>query len=415
MPSWLTRAIERGKDLGEWFQHTRVGRMNGRYGAVRGAQLAGGIAYVGLFSVFAGLTIAVTVFMQMLGGRERLREAVFENVAEALPGILQTEDDPDGLVSPDSLVLDAGLSLTGAIATVALLLSAIGVMGSLAGSIRAVFGLAKPPRNAVLAKVTDLLGFLFLAVSVVVTAALGIVAGTAGTWMVETLELPNGWGQVLVRGLGLLSAFGVDMVVFAYLMRQLAGARPPRRDLWRGAAIGAVGTGVLRVAGTSLIGSADNPVLAAGATVVTLLLWVNLAARLMLYVAAWTANPPVRFEAPVSPEELHLREQPNYVTLSAPHTLAWDYDAYTGQVQPAEADREERELAARVEELEREQLERAVRAAGRSGGPLQRLFVRHRMRVAAHRVRQDAVHEGRRDAVERQFTDRRAGGAPDAD
>ncbi|WP_245866638.1 YihY/virulence factor BrkB family protein [Serinibacter salmoneus] len=398
-----------------WFQHTRLGRMNGRYGAVRGAQLAGGIAYAGLFSVFAGLTIAVTVFMQVLGGRKRLQDAVFNNIAEALPGILKTDDDPNGLVSPDSLVLDQGLSITGAVATAVLLLSAIGVMSSLSGSIRAVFGLAKPPRNAVLAKVTDLLGFVFLAVSVVATAALGIIAGTAGSWVVDTLALPSGWGQVLVRGLGLVSAFGVDMVVFAYLIRYLAGARPPRRDLWWGAAIGAFGTGVLRIAGTSLVGSADNAILAASAAIVTLLLWVNLAARLMLYIAAWTANPPVRFEDVVTPEELHLRERPNYVTLSAPHTLDWDHDAYTGKVQPHEAERRERELAARVEELEREQLERAVRAAGRSGGPLHRLYVRHRMRVAAHRVRQEAVQEGLRDAVERQFADRRPSDAPAAE
>lgn len=35
-----------------------------------------------------------------------------------------------------------------------------------------------------------------------------------------------------------------------------------------------------------------NPVLASFAVVVTLLVWVNLIARIVLLAAAWTANPP---------------------------------------------------------------------------------------------------------------------------
>lgn len=51
----------------DWWKQSRLARMLARYGAVNGATLAGGISYAALFSVVAGLTIMVTVFMRVLG------------------------------------------------------------------------------------------------------------------------------------------------------------------------------------------------------------------------------------------------------------------------------------------------------------------------------------------------------------
>ena len=75
----------------------------------------------------------------------------------------------------------------------------------------------------------------------------------------------------------------------------LAAVHPPRRDLVSGAVIAAVGMGVLRLLGTSVVaGSAGrNALLASFTVLITLLLWINLLARIMLLAAAWTADPPL--------------------------------------------------------------------------------------------------------------------------
>lgn len=343
MKAWITEKIAWGQNLWLRIQRTRLWRMNTRYGSVRAAQLAGGIAYAGLLSVFAALAIAFTVFMRLLSGRPELLDAVVGAIDEALPGVIKTDESSGGLIEPSQLVLQEGLSLTTVIAAVTLLLSALGVMGALASSLRAVFGIVAPPGNVVVSKLRDLAGFVLLGTAVLATAALGIGAGTAGAWVTEMLGLEASFGALLVRGLGILAAFAVDTLVFAALIRFVAGARPLPRDLWLGAGIGAVGTGALRLLGTSVVGGAsDNPVLASAVGLVTLLLWMNLAARIALYVAAFTANPPAP-PVGVAPSQLHAAERPNYVTLSAPHTLAWDHDARSGAVLPTEAERLERE------------------------------------------------------------------------
>ncbi|WP_454293960.1 YihY/virulence factor BrkB family protein [Salana multivorans] len=364
MKAWITEKIAWGQKLWLRIQQTRLWRMNTRYGSVRAAQLAGGIAYAGLLSVFAALAIAFTVFMRLLSGRPEILDAVVGAIDEALPGVMVTADNPNGLLEPSQLVVgDGGLSLTTVIAVVTLLLSALGVMGALASSLRAVFGIVAPPGNVVVSKLRDLGGFVLLGTAVLATAALGIGAGTAGAWVTQMLGLESSFGALLVRGLGILAAFAVDTLVFAALIRFVAGARPLPRDLWLGAGIGAVGTGALRLLGTSVVGGAsDNPVLASAVGLVTLLLWMNLAARIALYVAAFTANPPAP-PVGVAPSQLHAAERPNYVTLSAPHTLAWDHDARSGAVLPTEAERLEREAQQRAQEQHQRELEAALDAA----------------------------------------------------
>jgi len=388
--------ISRVQEIVARFQATRAGRMNARYGAARGAQLSGGIAYAALFSVFSALTIAFTVGLRLIGENDQLRQAVLDAVDDALPGIIKTSDDPNasGILSPDSLTMSTGVSVASVIAAVTLLLSALAVMGALSGAIRAMFGLVSPGGNPILVKLRDLLGFVVLGLSVFVTAALGIASGAAGSWVTSLLGLESSVGAFLVRALGLLCAFGVDLLVFVALIRVVGGARPPRRDLWTGAAIGAVGSGVIRLLGTSLVGGAGaNPLLGAAVAVVTLLLWINLVARLTLYVAAWTANPPSPTADQADPAALHVNQSPNYVTLSVPRTLDWDFDPRTGVVLPAEAGREERETLERERQERAAQLEAALSASQEEGSWLERRLANRRARRAARDVRRDAGPE----------------------
>ena len=59
--------IERVKELLAAGRRTRVGRALIRYGTARGALMAGGIAYTGMFSIFAVLVIGMNLLMAMLG------------------------------------------------------------------------------------------------------------------------------------------------------------------------------------------------------------------------------------------------------------------------------------------------------------------------------------------------------------
>lgn len=283
--------VARVKAVLAWWQRTRAARANARFGAAGGGVLTGGIAYSALFSVFAGLTIGFTVFMAVLGGNTALRQDVLDTLATSLPGLIDTGDG-NGLLKPKDLVVSAGLNVAGVIAVVVLLLSATAAMAALRTAVRAMFGANGPGGNAVHGKLRELAGFAGMALAVLVSTVLSIAVTTAASWLLALVGLSDAAG-VVVRILGIAVAFVVDAGIFALVVVVLAGLHPPTRDLLRGASIAAVGIGVVRVLGTSVVaGSAgSNALLASFAVLVTLLIWINLIARIVLLAAAWTANP----------------------------------------------------------------------------------------------------------------------------
>lgn len=305
-----------------------------RYGAARGAMLSGGIAYSALFSIFAALTIAWTVFMAVLGKNEALRQTVIDGINDAMPGILKTADNPSGLIAPESLVMDTALNPASIIAIVVLLFTALSVMNALKVSIRAMFGISKLPENFLILKIRDLVGFIGLGAGVVLSSLLTTAAGVLGSKILSAIGIEGTLAQIAVRVGSLFLAFLVDLIVIAILFRYLAGARPMKKDLLLGAGLGALGTSVVRFLGTSVIGSvADNPILAPFAALATLLLWVNFVARIVLIAAAFTANPEPPYKVEV-PETIHAEETPNFVTLSAPETTRWHHEPFTGVIVP---------------------------------------------------------------------------------
>lgn len=312
----------------------RLLRAFQRYGVAKGALLSGGIAYSAIFSIAAALTISLTVFMAVLGQNDELRETVFDGINEAMPGILKTDDDPSGLIAPESLIMDTAFNLATFIAMGVLLWTALSVMNALKVSIRAMFGISKLPENFILLKARDLLAFVGLALGVLLGSILTSAAGTLGSTILEFIGVEGTIAQWSIRIASLAIAFLVDFAVIALLFRYTAGARPPRKDLFLGAALGALGTSVVRFLGTSVLGSvADNPVLAPFAAIATLLLWVNFVTRIVLIAAAFTANPPAPMKITV-PESIRANSTPNFVTMSVPETTRWTHEPFTGVVVP---------------------------------------------------------------------------------
>lgn len=295
-PAGVKGLIARVKALLAWWQRTRPARANARFGSAGGGVLTGGIAYAALFSVFAGLTIGYTAFMAVLGGNEELRQTVLDTVDASLPGLVDTGGDSTGLIDPSSLEFSRGLGIASIIAFVVLLMSAISAMAALRTAVRAMFG--EDPAggdNAVIGKLRQLGAFVGMALAILLSAVLSIGTTTAADWLLGLVGLEDSTaGAITVRGLGILVALVVDAATFCLIVVLLSGLRPAWKDLRGGALIAGVGLGVVRVLGTSVVaGSASsNPILTSFAVIVTLLVWMNLIARIVLLAAAWTADPP---------------------------------------------------------------------------------------------------------------------------
>lgn len=321
----------------QWWARQRVARALKRYSTGMGGQLSGGIALTGLLSVAAALTIALTAMVGVFRRNPEFRDVVFTQIDNLLPGVIDTGDGQG--IDPNNLGSGVGWSITGVIAVLVLLNTATRVMKSLRTSLRSMFGLHNAAENFAISKLRDLGAFFGLAVSVLVTSLLSVGGRAAFDWIQETI---GHWGIIpdtrfVLQGMTIVIGLVVDASVLMLLFRGLAGARVPWPQLWRGALLGAVGTGALRYLGASVVANvSDNPLLASAGAVATLLLWLNIAARVTLMAAAWTADPPA---PPKLTKDMlqHQDQSPNYVSVSAPETLEWEYGAYTGLVQPLPA------------------------------------------------------------------------------
>lgn len=324
--------VAMAKHAHEWYQSTRLGRALARVATGQGNLLAGGIAYAALFSLFAALAIGWTIFMAVLGGNARLREQLIATVNDALPGILD-DGGGTGILNPEQLVLSTAFTPTSMIAFAVLVWSALAMMTALRTSIRRMFGVVRLPENFLIMKLRDVVGFVVLALATLVTSVASLATNSLGSLVFGWLGVDGAPAALGLRAGTFVLGAAVDAAVLIFLFRVFAGLKVPRRDLLLGAALGGFATAVVRALGTSVVGASDNPLLASATALVTILLWVNLVSRLVLMVAAFTANPPAPV-VPLTAEEVHFDQSPNYVTVSAPGTLAWEHHATTGAISP---------------------------------------------------------------------------------
>jgi membrane protein len=286
--------VDRVKALLAWWKTTRVARALTRYSQANGALLCGGIAYTAIFSVVAAVTIGYTVFMTVLGSNEKLRDSLIESINNALPGLLKTSESSSGIIDPDTLVLSTALNVVSIVSVVVLLFSAISCMGAIRSSVRVMFGLPSGGGTAVHTTLREFGGLVTVGLAVLVSAVVSIGISSASSWLLSLLGA-EGTSKILVPILGYIVSFAIDAGMFILVVILLAGIHPPRRDRLIGATVAAIGFGVIRFLGTSVVaGGADkNAFLASFAVVVTLLIWINVSARILLTAAAITANLPL--------------------------------------------------------------------------------------------------------------------------
>lgn len=288
----MRRMIEFGQAAWARWQATRAGRALARYDLANGSVLCGGMAYAALFSLFAALTIGYTLFVRVLGGSAELRDAVLTQVDTWIPGLVDTGHG--GVLSPSDLVLSSGLSWTSVVAAAVLLWSATNFMGALRTSVRAMFGVTENGGNPVTERLRQLLGFVLLGAGVLVTAAASVAVSVAVPWTLESLGLEGAAVSFGVRAGGAVVTLALDAAVVAAVVRFVGGMRVPLRDLLTGSLAVGVVAGVLRYLGTEIVTTAAsrNALLASFAVVVTVLVLVNLLARVLLLATAWMSDPP---------------------------------------------------------------------------------------------------------------------------
>lgn len=253
-----------------------------------GPIMAGGMSYQAIFAVFAAVWVGFSIAGIFLVNSPELTEQLYAIINQSVPGLIGT----GGVIDPNTLSFSSTFEWTGAIALIGLLLTALGWLSTTALAIRNIFGMRRQTLFFLLLKARELgLGLVFglalllsAVVSLASTTALNAIFSFAG------ISPDSPWYQAAARGVGIVLVLLIDTATLAALFRVLSRVRIPVRRLLAGALLGGVALGVMKVLGGALLGGATrNPLLAAFAVIIGLLIWFNLVSTVILLAASWIA------------------------------------------------------------------------------------------------------------------------------
>ena len=261
-----------------------------------GFLIAAGVSYQALFSFFAGIYVAFAGVGLWLGGSREAIERMIAVINTYVPGLI-TDDTDAGLLTTEQVVEIARgtasvLAVTGAIALVTAVWTAIGFVTYTRRAVRDIFGLPFDDRSYVLLKARDLVAAAAFGAALIV----GFVLTTVGTWSLRAVFGLLGWGtdSILFNGgiqaVSVAVSLGLNTAALASLFWFLTGTTRRWRTIWPGSLAGGIGLTVLQLAAGLLLSyTPSNPLLATFAIFVGLLLWYRALGMVVLIAAAWIA------------------------------------------------------------------------------------------------------------------------------
>lgn len=261
--------------------------MNEHYGKVLGNVLAGAVTYFGFLSFFPVLAIAFAVVGYVSARFPDARENLITAIEQLFPGIV-SDSGEKGTISLQQI--ENNSATAGIIGFLTLLYSGLGWVSGLRLAMETVFELPKRAKpNFVVGKAIDFGALIVIGVFLIASVS---VSGTLSSAAAKVLGLVNlddtALGAPLLWVLGVVLGLAASTVLF-YVIYQLLGRPPlPKKTLWQGALLGAIGFEILKFLVVNVIGALGGSAFAPLAIAVTLAVWINYFSRLVVYGAAWS-------------------------------------------------------------------------------------------------------------------------------
>ncbi|MDF2666087.1 MAG: putative rane protein [Microbacterium sp.] len=285
-----------------WALSLRLVRAFLVYSGARGPMLADSVTYRTLFSLFAAVLIGFSFAALWLSGNPAGLDALVRSVNGVVPNLV----GENGLIDVRDIQAPEGLTIAGIIGTLGLVGAAIGAIGSLRSALRQIAGVTTDDTFIVWVLLRNLALALGIGVALVAAAAVTFLA-TAGLTLVRDLlgVSVDSWITGFLTWLvSTAIVLVLDAAAIAAAFALLSGVRTRKGTLIRGALLGGVGLVVLQqLSGLFVGGAGSNPLLATFASLIALLLWLNLSSQVILIAGAWIT---------VATEEDHDRVRAKY-------------------------------------------------------------------------------------------------------
>jgi membrane protein len=262
-----------------------VARTLEHYGEVKGNALAGAVTFFGFLSFFPILALAFAVVGWIAGVYEDATSQLVEAIQSVLPMVVEGEAGA-GEISID--VFRTAAAAAAGIGLVGVLYSGLAWVSGLRDALQVVF--ETPPREQsgfVVGKLKDLLALVLVGVTLMVSVAVSGVVTAISDQVLDWLGLDEALAPLLTV-LAILVGLAANSLLFFAIFTIMAEHDTPKRSLWSGALVGALGFEVLKQAATFLIALTERqPAFAVFGITLVLLIWINYFSRVVIYAAAW--------------------------------------------------------------------------------------------------------------------------------
>ena len=272
-----------------WVKKLKPYRVYEAYSLAGGNLSAAGMSFQSFFAVFAAVWVGFSISGIYLNDHPTVKDAVIKFINLQIPNFIST----GGAIDP-ALLSSMTFGWTGSLALLVLAYTAINWIEYTRVAMHRMFGLPRPTFNFVLLKLWDFVLAVFYGVVIFAGATITVFATSLFKDVLKWMGLESNvqaWIEYCVRSLVILIVFIIDAVMLALMIRVLSGVPIPYRYLWRGAALGGLALGIMKVLGSTLLGGATkNPLFATFAIFIAILIWFNLMCRVYLLTAEWIAT-----------------------------------------------------------------------------------------------------------------------------
>jgi membrane protein len=274
----------------------RVMRVQDHYSKVQGSVLASSATYFGFLSFFPLLALAFAVVGYVSASFPDARDSLVTAIEQMFPGIV-TESGENGTISLQQI--ESAKVTVGIIGFVGVLYSGLGWISGLRMALADAF--AVPPgkkRNFVVGKAIDVLALIALGLILIVSVGVASLVKGAASDILDYLNLDdNPIGEPLIWGVGATLGVLASTLLFVVMYRVLGNPPIPRRPLWEGALLAAIGFELLKMLVVNVIGTLGGTPFAPLAIAITLVIWINYFSRLAVYGACWAMTSRRTLEA----------------------------------------------------------------------------------------------------------------------
>lgn len=254
--------------------------------ARNGTQYSAAVTYFSFLALFPLLLLAASITGFVLSSNHHLQQELFDKITANIPG-----DFGATLTKSIKTAINNRTGI-GLIGLAGVLLTGLGWVGNLRRAIAAVAGVEPKKEKFLANRLRNLAILAGLGLGVLISIGLTVVGTAVTDQILRSLDLDHVTGvSFVIKAGGIVLSLLGDLVIFWWVLVRMPPLKIAGQAVVRGVILASVGFEILKLVGTYTIAhSSKSPTLGPFASLLAVLIWIELVSRFLLYCVAWMST-----------------------------------------------------------------------------------------------------------------------------